>query len=305
MNFEERVNFYLSDKLINSKNINIKDYKYIYTLDDLINIKNKNNFYSVYEKPFINLLIKTNNTKKTFGFTSCDIITKDQQNMVTLCKNRCENNNDSVLLRCLNFERHWYLYYNKPKDIPFENKINKIFWRGTTTGSSEHHLAEKWNPRTVNRFNLIEKWFNKNNKIDIGFSFIHREWLKEKYNKYVKGKCSPEYFLKYKYIISVEGNDKDSGINWKLNSNSLVLMPKPRVTSWLMETTLIPDFHYILLKDDFNDLEEKFNWCNNNENKCKEIIKNANNFMKQFSDNKMEEKLEEAVINKYFTILEQ
>ena len=31
-----------------------------------------------------------------------------------------------------------------------------------------------------------------------------------------------EELLAYKYILSVEGNDKDSGINWKLDSKSLV-----------------------------------------------------------------------------------
>ena len=38
------------------------------------------------------------------------------------------------------------------------------------------------------------------------------------------GSYYPKEFLKYKYILSVEGNDKDSGINWNLNSNSVVLM---------------------------------------------------------------------------------
>lgn len=77
-------------------------------------------------------------------------------------------------------------------------------------------------------------------------------------------------------------------------------MPKPRVTSWLMETTLIPDYHYILLKDDFSDLEEKYYWCENNPEICKNIIKNAKNFMLKFSDKEQEEKLETIVINKYF-----
>jgi len=80
-------------------------------------------------------------------------------------------------------------------------------------------------------------------------------------------------------------------------------MPKPRVTSWLMETTLIPNYHYVLLKDDFSDLQDKLNWCNNNQEKCKEIIKNANDFMYQFSNKENEKKIEEEVINRYFKIV--
>ena len=111
---------------------------------------------------------------------------------------------------------------------------------------------------------------------------------------------SVEEMLKYKFIISVEGNDKDSGLNWKLNSNSLVLMPKPTISSWLMESELIPNYHYILLKDDFSDLRSKYWWCRKNTEKCKEIIKNANNFMKRFSNNEKEEEIEKKVINEYF-----
>ena len=62
-----------------------------------------------------------------------------------------------------------------------------------------------------------------------------------------------------------------------------------------METTLIPNYHYVLLKDDFSDLEEKLLWCETNQSKCKEIIKNANTFMEQ---------LEIDVINRYFKILD-
>jgi len=106
--------------------------------------------------------------------------------------------------------------------------------------------------------------------------------------------------LNYKYLLSVEGNDKDSGLQWKLNSNSLVMMARPICTSWLMESTLIPDYHYILLKDDFSDLVEKIIWCNAHPNECKEIINHANQFMMQFANEKIEQFIENEVIKEYF-----
>ena len=177
--------------------------------------------------------------------------------------------------------------------MPFSAKKNKAFWRGTTTGQTD---------RIGNRFDLVEKWFGKSDLIRVGFSFIHRD-NKNKYKKYVKGKCDISHFLKFKYIISVEGNDKDSGLNWKLNSNSLVLMPRPRVTSWLMETTLVPNYHYLLLKDDFSDLDQKVRWCNQHPQKCKNMVKNANTYMRQFANVAAEEALEVEVIHRYFDIL--
>lgn len=295
MNYQQRLLFYLgTDKELPHPDMNkfsIRDLtKFIHTHD------------TVYDVPLFNLLLKTKNFNNRFSFSRGDVITEDQQNNWTLSKNRCDGNTSSVLLRSYNFDRHWGNYYNKPKDIPFEKKKNVVFWRGVSTGSSKHFSAKNWDPRPANRFTLVENWFNKTNDIDVGFSFIHRDWLKPKYLKYVKGSCDVNHFLKFKYILSIEGNDKDSGLNWKLNSNSVVFMAKPRVTSWLMETTLIPNKHYILLNDDFSDLQEKLEWCNNNQDKCIEIIKNANEFMKQFSDKKMEENLEIEVLNTYFRL---
>jgi hypothetical protein len=122
------------------------------------------------------------------------------------------------------------------------------------------------------------------------------------YDNFVKPQLSIEEMLHYKYILSVEGNDKDSGLNWKLNSNSVVLMAKPRHTSWLMESTLMSDFHYVLLKDDFSDLYEKLEWCIKNQDRCKEIVENANDFMMQFADSEQEQQIEHQVINRYFEI---
>ena len=278
---QDRVDYYLSTDLGNiKKSSTIK-------INELRSNSDINE--QVYISPFKDLLIKTNNVNKSFNIALGDI--REPNLNLILCKTRNIVSKNSVILRCMEYDRHWYNYYNRPLDINFDKKENKVFWRGTTTG-------EKHNP--ANRFSLIEKWFNKNINIDVGLSFIAQN--KHEYKKYVKGSSSINDFLKYKYLISVEGNDKDSGINWKLNSNSLVFMAKPNVVSWLMEDTLIPDYHYVLLKDDFSDLEEKLNWCNDNQDKCKQIINNANIYMKQFSDIKKEEQIEIDVINKYFEL---
>jgi hypothetical protein len=301
MTFDERVNFYLGEEFINMDTININSFTDVKTIKNLT----KNTFAHdlVYDCPLKKLLIKTNHTNRKFMFQRADIMSV--QPLITLCKNRCDGNNQSVILRCLNFDRHWKNYYKKPADKPFQQKESVVFWRGTTTGASDSPAATTWNPRIVNRFQMVEMYFNTNRQIDVGFSSIHREWLKPKYSKFIKKAVSITHFLKYKYLLSIEGNDKDSGLNWKLNSNSVVMMPKPRVCSWLMETTLIPNFHYVLIKDDFSDLKEKLIWCNNNQEQCKTIINNAHSYMSQFANNENEKKIEEAVINKYFTILQE
>jgi len=249
-------------------------------------------FYKVYFNDYANLLkqklIKYNHTDKKFLCDFCDIFYVI--NNYKLVKNRySKEEKKTVILRSLNFKRHWYNYYNRPADIPFEEKIDKVYWRGTTTGNEKNF---------PNRFDLVKKYYDEHTDIDVGFSFVCQG--NEKYMRYVKGKDDIGALLNHKYILSLEGNDKDSGLNWKLNSNSLIFMPAPRCFSWLMEDKLIPDYHYILIKDNYSDLHEKLKWCKNNQGKCKEIIRNAHDYMRQFFDESKEELLEKKVLDVYF-----
>ena len=115
--------------------------------------------------------------------------------------------------------------------------------------------------------------------------------------KYIKPAMKINEILKYKFLISVEGNDVASGLKWMLYSNSVVLMAQPRNFSWIMEDKLIPNHHFILLKDDFSDLNEKYEWCLKNLDKCEEISKNATKYIEQFLDKELEKKIE--IIKRY------
>ncbi len=119
-------------------------------------------------------------------------------------------------------------------------------------------------------------------------------------SKYLKKTLSLKEQLGYKYIMSLEGNDVASGLKWQLYSNSVVFMRKPRVVSWAMEDMLEPYVHYVPVNDDFNDISEQINWAEKNQDKCKEIIKNANAFIEQFLNEEKEERIHQLVIDKYF-----
>ena len=180
----------------------------------------------------------------------------------------------------LGFERHWKKVLEiQTIDKAFEQKRNIAIWRGTTTGCPPHLPRRE---RPGNRFTLVEKWYNKNENIDVGFSFICQE--EETYKEYVKGQESIEHMLQYKYLICAEGNDVASGLKWMLYSKSVVLMPKPTTVSWFMEDHLVPFKHYVPIKDDWSDLLKMYTWCENNQDKCKVIIKCANEYVHRFID---------------------
>jgi hypothetical protein len=192
----------------------------------------------------------------------------------------------------MEFDRHWGPYYQPTFDPPFIWKINKLIWRGTTTGTEQ---------RPASRHQCVTRWYQKHPKIDVGFSFVSQQ--KDEYRSYVNKNHYPLLF--YKYILSIEGNDKDSGLNWKLNSNSVIFMPKPTCVSWLMEDQLIPNYHYILVKDDFSDLYDRYKWCEEHPRECRRIIKNANFYMRMFRNKENEKHIERQVLNTYLTNVNQ
>lgn len=67
-----------------------------------------------------------------------------------------------------------------------------------------------------------------------------------------------------------------------------------------MQGKLIPDHHYISIKDDYSDLEEKLNYYIKNEKAAQAIITNAHKHVQQFLNKEMEDMIALMVLNKYF-----
>src|SRR5690606_28634160 len=106
--------------------------------------------------------------------------------------------------------------------------------------------------------------------------------------------------LDYKFILALEGNDVATNVKWIMSSNSIAVMPKPTYETWFMEGQLIPDYHYICIKSDYSDLEEKLNYYIQNTNKALEIVANANAYVNQFKNQTHEDLISILVLEKYF-----
>lgn len=190
-------------------------------------------------------------------------------------------NKNSVILKLEKSRHFMFVKYDKP----FQEKKNMLIWRGVTankTKSREH------------RVKFMEMYFN-NPVCDLG-----------KINEgggpdiWKRGKLTIDQHLEYKFILSLEGNDVASNLKWVMSSNSIAVMPKPKYETWFMEGTLLPDYHYIEIKDDYSDLEEKINLYIQNTDKALDIIKNAHDYVNQFRVKGREELLSLLVLEKYF-----
>ncbi|UYP47988.1 hypothetical protein NEF87_004273 [Candidatus Lokiarchaeum ossiferum] len=226
---------------------------------------------------------------------------------------------DNSIVFKLNIFRHWLFFDDiNQNDVSWDEKSSRIVWRGITTGYGENNpryrLVRTYMDKYFisDKFRLLKKSFFKLNRIiacisrmiplklisyfssflkkkcdnylvfNIGFNEICQE--QQHLSKNVKGFMSIKEQLQYKYIISIEGNDVATNLKWGLYSNSLVLMPKPSVESWLMEGKLKPYVHYVPLNDKLDNLEEIYKWCVSNDKKCKKIASNATKYMEKFID---------------------
>ena len=296
MDIEDRIKYYLGN-LYNTfiKNQQI-EYKDIFNEKEPISynkiqlINNDTLFYDNYNyqirhyindlrKYFNNSEIKIFNIYIAFG----DIDVKMKKYCFTKSRPIDLTNNLNILLN-LNTPRHWDGLDDVNKfDIPFDKKNNKIIWRGGSTGNK--------------RVKFVNKYQNHQNKnIDIKFSNLCQNIIN---NNYILSKLSINEQLQSKFLISIEGNDVATNLKWILYSNSVVLMSRPIISSWIMEDTLISGTHYIEINSDYSDLEEKYNWCLNNLEECKKIAKNGKKYIEQFLDKENEEKITNKIIEIY------
>jgi hypothetical protein len=296
MDFEDRLKYYLGNLyniFITNQQIEYKDifneketisYNKIQLINNDIlfhdNYDNQIRYYvNDLRKYFNNSEIKNFNIYIAFG----DINVKMKKYCFTKSRPIDLINNFNILLN-LNTPRHWEgLDDVNNFDIPFDKKNNKIIWRGKTTGNK--------------RVNFVEKYQNHQNQhIDIKFSNLCQNVID---NNYILSILSIKEQLQSKFLISIEGNDVATNLKWILYSNSVVIMPKPTVCSWIMEDKLISGLHYIEIKSDYSDLEEKYKWCLNNLEKCKKVAEAGKKYIEQFLNQENEKKITNKIIEIY------
>ena len=189
--------------------------------------------------------------------------------------------NNSIIFK-LNKIRHFNFINDK---IDFKDKMNKLVWRGGAY-------------RNI-RKNFVKKFWNKK-LFNVGQTNVPIESV-----KWQKSKLTISQQLKYKFIFCPEGNDVATNLKWVLSSNSLCFMPKPKYESWFMEGRLKPNIHYIEIKDNFEDLEEKIIYYTKKTKEALDIIKNANQHVNKFKNSDCEDIISIKIIEKYLKLSNQ
>ena len=242
--------------------------------------KNKQNSHFI---DFYNLLQFFNKKNKVdFIYSTKDYIdssiAKKHPPYPTFVKSRPVgfNNQNSILLK-LNQVKLFH-FIKDPKK--FENKKNQAVWRGDIRNNSQREY--------------FVKNFYRTPLFDIGQTSPKQDvaWM--------KSFMSIKDQLDFKFIFCLEGKCISTNLYWAMSSNSVCVMPKPKYESWFMEGKLEDEVHYIEVKDDFSDAQEKIEFYINNNDKCLEIIDNAQKFVKQFKNAKQERLIQLLILKQYF-----
>ena len=239
-------------------------------LQDINLLKNSGYTYDLY-----NILYPFREELR-FNFIPGDITTIPDH--PTFIKSRpIEGKNDNSVLLPLDSQRHFRFVNDR---IRYADKLDGVVWRGAAY--QEHRLRFLESCSGLSFINAGNTAVEKNGNVS-----------------FAKPQMSIKEQLKYKFVLSLEGNDVATNLKWIMSSNSVCIMPRPKYETWFKEGTLIPNYHYIEVLDDYSNIKEIFEEYLKNEKECLSIIKNANNFVGGFLNYDQRLMISRLVVSRY------
>jgi len=171
------------------------------------------------------------------------------------------------------------LVFAAREKYPWNKKVAKGFWRGSTTGG--YSRADTW--QELDRAKLVLVSLAYPGLVDARFHQVVQcdksvpQLLKEK--GMVSKAVSKGDHLKYKYLVDVDGNSCSfERYFWLLLSNSLVIKQVSPNVQWYYGA-LQPYEHFLPVKKDLSDLVEKIEWAKTHDEECRIMSERASAFI--------------------------
>jgi len=168
------------------------------------------------------------------------------------------------------------------KIYDWENKINKVVWRGDASGLQHNYRTD------------IVKKLEKYKYADIGFTRFGwgSQSAKKDFNPVPK--LTPLEQTKYKIILVIDGWGHPNSFVWSIYSKSLVIVVSDYHCGYM--SILQDKIHY--LRSTVDNILDTIDWVWNNDNKARKIANNLFKFAQtEFTSRKFKKRL-----NKVFTI---
>lgn len=244
-----------------------------------------------YANDYLRILRQVHRSKRLHDFIVCDRdCAQADMRIFSLAKSRkiVDVRNRTVSVVPVNVGRHFKWVRHALFDRwTYDSKLPVALWRGvSTSGCWNMHSDSIANRAECARRNLATRWsLHNSSKVDIGITKLVQVSpdSEMKLKILLKKSMTVRSMLKYRYLVSVEGNDVATNLKWALASNSVVFMPEPTRESFILESNLQPWVHYVPLRHDTEDLERKVDYCEENKLHCRQISKAATEYMKYFA----------------------
>jgi hypothetical protein len=178
---------------------------------------------------------------------------------------------------------------------PWKQKIDTAFWRGMTSGG--YYSKYTWDLKPRSRLVFLSK--QRPDLIDAAFTSPYdledevKEWMKH-YGLFQPWQY-PTDNVKYKYLVSIDGNTFASNFWWQLLSNSVVLKSDSAFIEWFYKG-VDAYVHYIPYALDLSDFEEKIIWARMHDGQVEHIAEEGRAFAKEHLSN-------EALIVYFYRLL--
>lgn len=165
----------------------------------------------------------------------------------------------------------------------FFNKERVVYWRGAMSGSKWRTMEGRTSPslqdlekNSPSYSRLHAAQLHKNEVYaDIKLISGRSSSVPKHLEEFFAPKSSLAEHFKYKYILVLKGNDVGSSIYWAVSSNSLVIKEESSYET-MADYYLTPWKDYVPCEEGSRDLHEKFQYLEENESICLEIISSAN-----------------------------
>lgn len=159
----------------------------------------------------------------------------------------------------------------------WDKKREKAFWRGFATDGNYGRFEWDCRPRAI----LALRSQHNKDILDAAIvpSSILDNWIKNWMNNLSllsdfipqKDQCS------YKYLLSIDGADSPSSLEWQLFTKSLVFKAESNRIQWYFDE-LQPGLHYIPFHPRSIDLIEKIMWAQTHDVMAHSIAENGHQF---------------------------
>lgn len=146
-------------------------------------------------------------------------------------------------------------YRSVHRGIPFHTKKAMVVYAGNDRGSKYNFVSRR-------DIDVSQRSYFASDKVD-------------KEHVLSTNHIAREEMINYKYILDMDGNACTwDATAWKLNSGSVIFKAESDWVQWFYDK-YVPWTHYVPIKDDFSDLQEKFRWCEEHQSACVEMTKNC------------------------------